>query len=903
MTNNSKTKHRRPSQGGRFAWLLTAAMFVGSMCAAAQTSTTGTGTAGNASSSNAATATTEDSSMTNSEENGRIWNGYEVKQSIEFGGRITDVEGNGGVYNTFVNLRSGPRLLDYSLSLHSVNHMSALFDELSFSNSGYGGDPNSVSRLRVSKNRWYDFGAQFRRDINYYNYSAFANPYNWGRTAAATTAPTVIQWNNSIHEFNTRRKMGDFNLTLAPQSPIRVRLGYSRNLNDGPTWSSYHEGTDVQLFQNFSNRQDQYQIGVDFKIAPRTTLSYDQFFVHGDVNTYWQDTNVGNATIAGGTPPVSGAVDIGAIWNPYYGQPCATAAVTGGVLTPPTCGVYGGYLRTGPVKTNLPTEQLSFISNYFNRVDFNGSFSYTSGDSVIDNYNETANTWVTRTNELAYQFTGPTKARRISSHGDLGFTIHLTESVAVSNTTRFLNYRHPGSWNSTEVACFPNVFPSTGVTVLSPVGVPVGGDATCAGRPASGTPQHTSGSPADLTNELFIRQFAERQVFNTSELEWQPSKRFGGHLGYRFGNVRTNYTDWDSASATYLGVNAGVGNTRLAPGTYVTAAPASLAEATLADVETTEHALLAGVVLRPLNNWRVNADVDYAYDTVALTPLWPQHSLRAKVRTTYRLNSLASITASYLSVNNRNDVRPTGPEGLIAFPTGVDAPRHRDNTRSLNVGFTIDPIKQFSLDFGYTYNKVFSTTGSCLMVSGGPTGLVPQGGPITRCGNVILNAGGEPTTTAGGSAIPAILDYDQNVHNLYTSLTLRPVNRVAITVGYDYVVDGGDNDWLRADTRALLRVPVDIAGNVVYTGNLFAGPVVDYAPGPNPFQPIGTLDMSWHRPSASIELGLSKSLSFKGAYNYYDYKENGYQGPSGLSAITPRNFTANVGTLSLRYAF
>ena len=34
------------------------------------------------------------------------------------------------------------------------------------SNFGYGGDPNDVSRLRVSKNKWYNFDALFRRDEN-----------------------------------------------------------------------------------------------------------------------------------------------------------------------------------------------------------------------------------------------------------------------------------------------------------------------------------------------------------------------------------------------------------------------------------------------------------------------------------------------------------------------------------------------------------------------------------------------------------------------------------------------------------------------------------------------------------------------------------------------------------------
>ena len=38
---------------------------------------------------------------------------------------------------------------------------------------------------------------------------------------------------NSPHLQDITRKMGDFNLTLFPQSAIRFRLGYARNNNTG----------------------------------------------------------------------------------------------------------------------------------------------------------------------------------------------------------------------------------------------------------------------------------------------------------------------------------------------------------------------------------------------------------------------------------------------------------------------------------------------------------------------------------------------------------------------------------------------------------------------------------------------------------------------------------------------
>src|SRR5438128_1514914 len=69
---------------------------------------------------------------------------YTIKQSVELGYRGTSLKGNTDVYNTFVNLHQGPRLLDFTTEMTSINHRGLLFDRLSFSNFGYGGDPNNV---------------------------------------------------------------------------------------------------------------------------------------------------------------------------------------------------------------------------------------------------------------------------------------------------------------------------------------------------------------------------------------------------------------------------------------------------------------------------------------------------------------------------------------------------------------------------------------------------------------------------------------------------------------------------------------------------------------------------------------------------------------------------------------
>src|ERR1700689_4743588 len=139
---------------------------------------------------------------------------YNVHQSIEFGYRASEINGNKDTYDTFENLGSGVRLFDYTLEMHSLDHNGLLFDDLSFSNFGYGGDPNDVTRLRIGKNKLYDFRVLFRRDKNFWDYNLLANPLN----PSTSTPPLAIT--TSPHALDLVRRMQDYNLTLLPQSRV-----------------------------------------------------------------------------------------------------------------------------------------------------------------------------------------------------------------------------------------------------------------------------------------------------------------------------------------------------------------------------------------------------------------------------------------------------------------------------------------------------------------------------------------------------------------------------------------------------------------------------------------------------------------------------------------------------------
>src|SRR5215472_2333101 len=253
---------------------------------------------------------------------GQPFGNFEVKQSAEFGGRISDFSGSPAMWDTLVNLGTGPRLLEYTLDMRSPDHTGKLFDDFSFSNFGYGGDPLNVSRLRFSKGAAYTFSASFHRDHNIFDYNLLANPLN-----PSTSNPNIPVL-NSPHEFLLTRRMSDVNLGLFPVGRIRFQLGWSRVANEGTTFSTIHLGTESQLLQPTLNTTDSYRIGVSFRFIPRTAINYDQFFTH-----FKGDTTAGLAgtgfTLAGGLP-----VDLGLPFNTLAGQPCATPLLAGGLANP-----------------------------------------------------------------------------------------------------------------------------------------------------------------------------------------------------------------------------------------------------------------------------------------------------------------------------------------------------------------------------------------------------------------------------------------------------------------------------------------------------------------------------------------------------------------------------------------
>jgi hypothetical protein len=775
----------------------------------------------------------------------KTFGNYVVHQSFEFGYRWTDITENQSTYNTFVNLQQGPRVLDQTLYLRSRNHEGLLFDEFFAGSFGWGGDPNNALRMRARKDRWYNLSGSFRRDQNYFDYNLQANPLN-----PTTSNPTIIV-NNSPHRFFVRRRMSDVNLTLLPQSPVRFRLGYTHNRADGPSFSSFHEGTDVLLFQNWDTTLNAYQIGVDVKPIARTNISYDQFLQY-----YKGDTNYALAPFASFLTSAGGSsVELGLPWNTPAGQPCRPSPATGplivgGVLQNRNCNGYFSYSRSGPMRTSYPTEQLTLQSRYFRKLNFAGRVSYTSNETEVANFAESFNGLVTRTNERLFNFSGPVNAKRIAVNADAGVTVYLTERLRISDSFRFQNFRIPGTWNSAEVAAFPGR-PATGSATAGLLTAPVAvfSAANCPAPTFDGPncPQHSSSSPADATTEIFNRFLGQEAKWNTVEVEYDLSRRAGIRIGYRLGmrTIRHNVLPGALVEAFLPGgprITISPGVTALASqrgGCFTdgvldpTTGICVINTATEAELETedvTEHSGLFGIFARPTDQLRFNLDTELMSADNSPTRISPRHLQRYKARAAYKPRRWANVVATVNILEARNNVATVN---------------RTEHYRTYGFNASLTPNERWGFELGYDYNDIFSATNICFVDSVIPANLVTAN---IQCG--------------GAPLVSGISTYDNKTHFFFGNVVLKPMKRVALGLGYSV---------LSTDGNTLIL---------------------------NPNQPPGTLDYIYHRPQGSVAFDITKELTLKAAYAYYGYRENQFQG-----LVLRRNFHANTPVVSLRYAF
>ncbi len=377
---------------------------------------------------------------------GKVMGGYQVHSMIDLGGQIVEKSGSNAMWATMVNQTTGARVLGQELQMHTLDpHKTPFFDTMNTSSFGYGGDPYDATYLTMSKGKWYDFAGSFRRDRQYFDYNLMVN---------SLLGPNqLVAQPSSLHLFNTVRYNTDTLLTLMPVSLFSFRAGYNHNTHEGPSYSTIHQGGDVQEFAWFRNGQDTYVGGVDVKVAKRTTVSYDQFLVYYRGDTSYIVTSQ-PFVLPEGTPVNVGVNLLTTSKCGTSGTPNNTLAVVDGVVNPWCSGTFT-QSEAAPTRTSFPTEQLRFASHYFDKIAMNGRFLYSGGSENVKNFNETFVGFSSRSflkeqiDTGAYPDGRFASNKRIDVNGDFSVRAELTRYLEIADTFNYWDIRVPGNtaWN------------------------------------------------------------------------------------------------------------------------------------------------------------------------------------------------------------------------------------------------------------------------------------------------------------------------------------------------------------------------------------------------------------------------------------------------------------------------
>jgi hypothetical protein len=710
------------------------------------------------------------------EPNGVSSGGYLIHSSGELGYRSTDISGSGNMYDTLVNLQQGPRFLDETLSMQSQAHQGLLFDNLYLNSFGWGGDPNNALRLRADKDKWYNLQGSFRRDQNFSDFDLLANPLN-----PSTSTPT-IQAQNSPHLFDTVRRMSDFDLTLLPQSRVSFRLGFSHNNMTGPSYSSIHEGTDALLLQNWNTTMTSYRFGVDWKAAPRTVISYDQFLNYYKGDTDYQLASFAPALLSTGVPVELGLPIDTVNKEPCAGAPAGTPLTVGGVLTNNNCSAYFSYSRNQRIRTSAPTERLSMRSNNIQRLDLVASFSYSSADMSTP-LDENFAGLITRTHTLAFNGTGTASAKRVSDVLDAEATLHLTQHLRLIQKFYFWAYRIPQNGNLTETDNNCTV-PAT-CTLLTSL----------------------SATTPTTTPTIALSSFNQTWKRSQTELAWDISKKAGARIGYRYGERSFNHFN------DYL------------PGD-------------LDHFVGLEKTALLGLWARPTHALRLNFDLEHTNYNSVFIRMSPRKEGRYRFQATYTPRPWATLGGSVNILQQSNADIQTQYVG-----------------HNQNYGLTasLAPRERFGLDLAYNFNSVIQNALICFNDTP-PAGVTL---PFVTGANNNNCAGNDTANNLMANSY-----YTNHTNFGMAAIRFKPEKRVTANVGYSITsVDGS-------------------------------------VPQFNILQPLGSLQYKYQQPVANLSVDLGHGLAYNMGWNYYQYAEGSFVGPTA-----PRYFHANSVTESLRYTF
>ena len=266
--------------------------------------------------------------------------------SIDVGYRWrSDVGGSLDTYRSIINLGSGPKLLGADFTITDPKHRA--FDQIRVRANGWGDEPYQTVHLDAKKSKLYDFSADYR-DMAYFNFlPSYADPL-MGRGIVLDE-----------QSFDTRRRLGSFQLDLLPGNWFIPYFAYDRDSSSGTGATTFV--TDSNEFPVPNTLRDQtslYRGGVRFELR-RFHVTLEQ-----GGTTFKDDQSVFQNP---------GSINLGNVAMPIFGQ------------TTDLTNLLAAYGVRG---TSIYSKGL-FTAEATSWLDLYGQFLYSQPDTNV-NYQQTA---------------------------------------------------------------------------------------------------------------------------------------------------------------------------------------------------------------------------------------------------------------------------------------------------------------------------------------------------------------------------------------------------------------------------------------------------------------------------------------------------------------------------------
>ncbi len=803
--------------------------------------------------------------------------GYTLHETIDLGGHMAGISGSGAMYDTMVNLHSGPRVLGETFELHALpgtKHM--LVDSLSAFSNGWGGDPNNYARMDFYKGNLYDFSGTFRRDRQYFDYDLLGNPnipsgqtIPIGSVSSPTGSYAWTQLKQSPFMYNTVRRMTDTHLTLLPLSKVSFRVGYSQNIFQGPslTPSGYQIGggrTSILLNEFQRNSTDDFMGGIDWKPVRDTKLTFEEQIDHYKNDSYFTLPSNGFRTVQepdGTVATILTSYDsltpsITCNKNSVGTLPTLSAPQTPGGLPVinPACNVVISYLRTAPTRILYPTEIFRFETTSLRNVAMNGDIRYTDAKMTLPNYSENFQGLSGTTRMTNY--TATASAHRKVTAFDYGILWNATRNFSFSDQVTFSNVQQPGTavLNSVTTLATPSTTGNENINYAGGLTTTQGpvGTAPIEGAPGVGTPQPGF--------------FGQKLVTNDLTASWD---------GWAHGTIALTYRHRTHIIAEGLPHSD----------------PLTYGETDGGTVTIHQNGGVLNITVRPSDQWNIDGSAEILYADNAFTPVSPRQLQHYRIHTLYRPKSWATLSGAYNDIELHNNTNNTGTAPL-------DGPLdHVAHTRVVGLGAELAPSEHYAVDLNYAYSGIYTATNICYLASATPA--LP--GAATPSGTACPYPAGTKNRSGDYDFGPARDFMDAPTQSGSVAIIFTPVKRFKSDVGYD--INSVNGSRFYNDAR-------DVAGSLVST---------------------------YETPFVSVAWTVRPGWIWSAQYKFYGYGEGGPSGapycstadpapgtptvpvvpcndaslagtqtgltisPAGETA--PRNFHANVVTLGMHYAF